>query len=300
MSKRAGVLIVFEGIDGAGKTTQVNLLSEALGRAGEEVVVSKEPTAGVWGQKVRDSARTGRLPPEEELDAFVNDRIEHLESLVKPALDGGKVVILDRYYHSTVAYQGARGMDVEALIARMGSIAIKPDAAFILDLDVETALVRVNGRDTSPNKFERKTTLTKCRRIYKVLAQREPFAIEVDAYVSINEMHRDIVNFLIDGALRQKRCAQVCEDEFYCSYRMTDSCDWHKLKAALLPQTNFSKILEELRAWGVNDYTLAERTGIERSKLSKLRTGDRKQPNYDDGVLIMDVYRAEKRRHPQK
>jgi hypothetical protein len=61
-------------------------------------------------------------------------------------------------------------------------------------------------------------------------------------------------------------------------------------------QTNFSKILEDLRTWGVNDYALAERTGIERSKLSKLRTGDRKQPNYDDGVAIMSIYNAERKK----
>ncbi len=60
--------------------------------------------------------------------------------------------------------------------------------------------------------------------------------------------------------------------------------------------TDFSRILGELRDWGLNDYKMAELTGIERSKLSKLRTGDRKQPNYDDGVAIMDAYKKEKRR----
>ena len=71
-------------------------------------------------------------------------------------------------------------------------------------------------------------------------------------------------------------------------------------KLALAMATDFSKILEDLREWGFNDYKLAELTGIERSKLSKFRTGDRKNPTYDDGVLIMEIYKAEQKRNKGK
>lgn len=80
-----GILIAFEGIDGAGKTTQAQMLKDVLERAGEQVVLSKEPTNGKYGQILRESARNGRLPADEELEAFVNDRKEHLVTLVRPA-----------------------------------------------------------------------------------------------------------------------------------------------------------------------------------------------------------------------
>ncbi|MBL9085553.1 MAG: dTMP kinase, partial [Planctomycetia bacterium] len=89
-------MIVFEGIDGAGKTTQVGLLVDALRRAGEDVVSSKEPTRGPWGMKIRESAVKGRLPEAEELQAFIEDRREHVRDLVGPALERGAIVVLDR------------------------------------------------------------------------------------------------------------------------------------------------------------------------------------------------------------
>jgi len=95
-NRRKGILLAFEGVDGAGKTTQVKLLEEALKNAGENVVVSKEPTEGVWGQKIRKSASTGRLPLDEELEAFIEDRKEHIKKLIAPSIEQGKIVILDR------------------------------------------------------------------------------------------------------------------------------------------------------------------------------------------------------------
>ena len=105
------MLIVFEGIDGTGKSTQVRLLAQALEERGLTVVTSREPTDGPFGQKLRLSMITGRLSPEEELALFHEDRRDHVEHLILPALEAGKVVILDRYFFSTMAYQGARGFD---------------------------------------------------------------------------------------------------------------------------------------------------------------------------------------------
>src|SRR5687767_11083693 len=106
-----GLFIVIEGIDGTGKSTQAKRLGEWFLAQGREVVLSREPTDGPWGKKLRDSAATGRLSPQDELQYFLNDRREHVEEKIQPALAGGKVVILDRYYFSTMAYQGARGFD---------------------------------------------------------------------------------------------------------------------------------------------------------------------------------------------
>ncbi len=93
-----GILIVFEGIDGAGKTTQINRLREALKRAGEIVIQSKEPTDGHWGRLIRESAKGTRMPLADELHAFVEDRREHLADTVLPALDRGAIVVRDRYF----------------------------------------------------------------------------------------------------------------------------------------------------------------------------------------------------------
>src|SRR5947209_1050262 len=131
-----GVLIAIEGIDGAGKTTQVNRLAEVLRSVGGlEVVTSKEPTNGRWGQKIRQSAASGRLPLEEELEAFIQDRLEHVAQIIVPSLAADKVVILDRYFYSTIAYQGARGADIAYLDRHMREIAPVPDVVYVLDID---------------------------------------------------------------------------------------------------------------------------------------------------------------------
>src|SRR6266550_1777 len=106
-----GFLLVLEGIDGAGKSTLLHKLAEYCAGRGLAVVVSKEPTDGPWGRKLRESAQSGRLSLEEELELFLKDRAEHVKGLILPALSEGKVVLLDRYYLSTAAYQGARGAD---------------------------------------------------------------------------------------------------------------------------------------------------------------------------------------------
>ena len=95
------MFIVFEGIDGTGKSTQVQFLADMLRAKGNEVITSKEPTDGPHGTRLRNSADTGRLSPQEELDLFHLDRREHIETLIKPTLARGAVVILDRYYFST-------------------------------------------------------------------------------------------------------------------------------------------------------------------------------------------------------
>src|SRR4051812_39913694 len=115
------------------------MLASAL-KASCEVVLTKEPTDGPWGQKLRRSFVTERLAPADELEAFVNDRREHVETLINPALARGAVVIVDRYYYSTVAYQGARGLDPKQVLEMNRAFAPKPEVVFIVDLDPRVAL----------------------------------------------------------------------------------------------------------------------------------------------------------------
>ncbi len=161
-----GLFIVIEGIDGTGKSTQAKRLCEWLTSHGREVVLSREPTAGPWGQKVRDSAATGRLSPEDELQYFLNDRRQHVEELIAPSLAAGKVVILDRYYFSTMAYQGARDFDPTEIRRKNEEFAPVPDLLLIMDLDVDAALERIGARGNTANEFEKRENLERCREIF--------------------------------------------------------------------------------------------------------------------------------------
>ena len=188
-----GLFIVIEGIDGTGKSTQSKRLAEWFRSRGREVVLSREPTDGPWGKKLRESATTGRLSAEEELEFFLNDRREHVEMSIKPALAEGKVVILDRYYFSTMAYQGARGFDPAEIRRRNEAFAPQPDLLLILELSVESAHGRIGARGDTANEFEQRDTLTRCREIFLSLRD-EPFACVIDAEPSLYEVTADILS----------------------------------------------------------------------------------------------------------
>ena len=188
-----GLFIVIEGIDGTGKSTQSKRLAEWFRSRGREVVLSREPTDGPWGKKLRESATTGRLSAEEELECFLNDRREHVEMSIKPALAEGKVVILDRYYFSMMAYQGARGFDPAEIRRRNEAFAPQPDLLLILDLSVESAHGRIGARGDTAHEFEQRDTLTRCREIFLSLRD-EPFACVIDAEPTLNEVTADILS----------------------------------------------------------------------------------------------------------
>jgi dTMP kinase len=168
------LFLVIEGIDGTGKSTQAQRLAEWLRELGREVVTSREPTDGPWGRKLRESAATGRLSPEDELEYFLRDRRQHVEEVIAPALAAGKVVILDRYYFSTMAYQGARGFDPAEIRRRNEEFAPVPDLLLVLDLEVDAALERIGARGDTANEFEKRDSLQRCREVFLSLAG-EPF-----------------------------------------------------------------------------------------------------------------------------
>lgn len=175
-----GVLVALEGIDGAGKTTQARALETALHALGAlQVVSSKEPTNGPWGQKIRASATEGRMSPADELEAFILDRQQHVAELIAPTLAAGGVVILDRYYFSTAAYQGARGLDAAAILARNEAFAPRPDLLVILDLVPDAALARVGTREEGANLFEQLGPLAASRALFLGLVH--PRKLVVDA-----------------------------------------------------------------------------------------------------------------------
>ena len=186
-----GLLIAVEGIDGAGKTSVAGLLAQYCGERGIACVLSKEPTSLRWGRELRKSAQEGRLTLEQELDLFRKDREMHVAGTIRPALEQRHVVIVDRYYWSTAAYQGARGADPERVITEHESFAPRPDVFLLLDLPVEQGLERIRRRGDEPNDFEKASGLERARSIFRDLAMQSPgHCLLVDASASVRDVSR--------------------------------------------------------------------------------------------------------------
>lgn len=172
-----GRLIAFEGIDGAGKSTQLARLRDRLTAAGRRCVATREPTDGPWGQAIRRSAQSGRMSPADELAAFVADRRQHVDEVIAPALAAGDVVLIDRYYYSTAAYQGARGIDV-AEVLEANAFAPVPDLLLMFDLPAEIGLERVRERGAGADLFEREDELRRARDIFLTLEAPETLVLD--------------------------------------------------------------------------------------------------------------------------
>ncbi|MEA3213841.1 MAG: dTMP kinase [Chthoniobacter sp.] len=184
-----GFLLVIEGIDGAGKSTLARRLADHARGQGLTCVLSREPTDGPHGTALRQSAKTGRLSLPEELDLFLKDRAEHVTTLIRPALARGEVVILDRYYFSTAAYQGARGADPAEILARNEAFAPIPDLVLLLDLDPLGGTDRILRRGDQPDDFEAAIYLAKVRDIF--LSLNRPFIRRIDAARTADEVFGD-------------------------------------------------------------------------------------------------------------
>ncbi len=162
---RNGLLIAFEGIDGTGKSTQLQLLASFLQELGCRVITTREPTDGPFGRRIRELyVDRDSCSPEEELELFIEDRRQHVQELIEPQLRAGSIVLTDRYYFSTAAYQGAAGMDVEGIFTRNGFAPV-PDLVILLTMDPEVSIARIReGRGEVPCPGQRRTSSVKRRR----------------------------------------------------------------------------------------------------------------------------------------
>ena len=155
-----GLFITFEGIDGCGKTTQIEMLSSDLQKEGIPFVLIREPGGTSIGEKIRtillDKANSG-MDERTELLLYEAARAQIVKEKIIPELESGKVVICDRFYDSTIAYQGyARGLDLQEIdfLNNWSAAGIKPDITFLLDLDEETAYRRRHGRSDEEDRLE--------------------------------------------------------------------------------------------------------------------------------------------------
>lgn len=197
MSNAKGLFIVFEGIDGTGKSSQARLLGEALRQQGHTVQIERQPSDGPHGKRLRQSMESGRLSKDEELELFIADRQQHVTEVINPALSRGEIVILDRYYFSNMAYQGARGFDVSEIRSKNEQFAPTPDILFILDLTVDLAIKRINSRGDETNEFEQKETLEYCRNTFLSL-ENEPYTFILDAQPALIKIHKKILELTLN------------------------------------------------------------------------------------------------------
>ena len=196
---KKGLFITFEGIDGCGKTTQINLLKNYLENNGYKVILTREPGAKGLGEKLREILLNydGEVSSNCESFLFLADRAQHIDTIIKPAIQNGVVVLCDRHTDSTVAYQGyGRSLDLDQ-IKQLNNIAtsgIKPDITFILDIDIETSLTRIGkGRDRMENSgrefFER------VRNGYIEISKQEPERVKLlNGKDTIDDLNKQIID----------------------------------------------------------------------------------------------------------
>lgn len=202
-----GRLIVFEGIDGAGKTTQIDLLEKKLLRMGRKVYRTAEPTESVSGGLLRDAlAGVSVRTPCEMAALFVLDRIFHNVnpvSGIEKMISDGYDVICDRYYYSSLAYQGSetdagwvKNMNLDCPEIR------RPDVCVFLDLTPEQSMERINRNRVTREIFETKERLTRVReqffRVFEELGDRENIRI-VDAFRPVETIHDEILHIVLEA-----------------------------------------------------------------------------------------------------
>ena len=211
-----GRLITFEGLDGCGKSTQLEKLAAALRANGLSVVVTREPGGTETGEKIRHlllDTSTAGLSPHAELALMVASRAQHIKEVIFPALNEGRVVLCDRFTDSTEAYQGGgRKLDSEPVLAlhRILCGDLQPDLTILMDSDVSASVERArrrnrtrsanNGRGKGDeNRFERENRafFGRVRQAYLAIASREPQRVAVvDARGTAAETHAQIVEIV--------------------------------------------------------------------------------------------------------
>jgi len=198
----SGLFISFEGIDGVGKSTQADLLESWLQGKGKAVVRTLEPGGTEVGVEIRKILlhHRGDLAPRAEAALFAADRAHHVASKIRPALSRGEIVITDRYFDSSVAYQGA-GRELSQTEVRDLSLwavgGLLPDLTVLLDLPADVARNRRNGSGTEPDRLESEKIefFERARQAYLDLAKAEPNRfLVIDASATVEEMQQQIVD----------------------------------------------------------------------------------------------------------
>ena len=201
--RKKGLFITFEGTDGCGKTTQLKMAADFLQSKGYEVVITREPGALETGAKIRQILLHSeeKLSDYCEMFLFLADRAQHVETLIKPAIEQGKIVLCDRHKDSHIAYQGYGREKNAQLIKELNQIAVnglEPDLTLLYRVSPEVAMKRISG---TPDRIEAEGTKFQQRVAdgYRQIAEENPERIKViNADNSIETVYNDTKNTIIE------------------------------------------------------------------------------------------------------
>ena len=199
MSK--GLFITFEGVDGCGKTTQIKLLKEYFEKQSKTVLLTREPGAKGLGVKLREILLNydGEVSPNCESFLFLADRAQHIDTIIKPAVERGEIVLCDRHTDSTVAYQGyGRGVDLDRInmLNDIATSGMKPDLTFIFDIDIETSMSRV-GKEKDRMESAGVEFFKRVREGYLNIAKQEPQRVKLlNGSDKIEDIHSKILDII--------------------------------------------------------------------------------------------------------
>lgn len=194
-----GVFIVIDGIDGCGKTLHSRSLCADLRGMNYDVRYTAEPSQGFIGKFIRQKILLEqKIPPETEVLLFAADRFSHLQYEVLPLLNTRKIVVSDRYFYASLAYQGAQGVSLD-WIRKVNYFAPKPDVAIYLDVPAEVGLSRIRRQRSVLEKLELEKRV---RQIYLQLVEEEELSV-VDATKPIFNVKKEVLSLAL-GAIRKK------------------------------------------------------------------------------------------------
>lgn len=190
-STQGGLFITFEGVEGAGKTTNIEFIAKQIEKTGQEFVLTREPGGTQVGEAIREILLSKNLPEmhhDTELMLMFAARAEHVQRVILPALNAGKWVLCDRFTDASYAYQGGgRGIDISRIAALENWVQgdLRPDVTFLFDLDADTGMARVRSRGET-DRFEQQHIdfFNKVRQQYLSMAEANP-----QSYKIVNAQH---------------------------------------------------------------------------------------------------------------
>lgn len=198
---KKGLFITLEGADGCGKTTQLNLLKEYLTSKGYEIVVTREPGGKGLGEKLREILLNydGEVSDRCEAFLYLADRAQNIDTIIKPAINSGKIVLCDRHTDSSVAYQGygrEQNIDNINMLNELAVNGVHPDLTIVFDIDTETSMARVGAEkdrlESAGIEFHKRV-----RNGYLEIAKKNPQRIKVvDAFQTIEDVQRDVIKIV--------------------------------------------------------------------------------------------------------
>ncbi|MDO9578052.1 MAG: dTMP kinase [Candidatus Cloacimonadales bacterium] len=204
-----GIFITFEGIEGCGKSTQAKLLADYLQKTGKEVLFTREPGGPKISEEIREillNNANAEMIPRTEVLLYMASRSQHTSEWIIPALKNGKIVISDRYYDSTIAYQGAARKierNIIDMLTTFATFGLKPDITFLVDLPAEIGLARIEQKDADRLERESLDFHKKVRAGFlKIAEQEKDRYIVLNGAKTVNEIHREIIK-KIDEKIRK-------------------------------------------------------------------------------------------------